>query len=253
MKSSPSVLALASVLGCASVLAAAVACSSSPPAADTPPPATAAVSASAGVEPAPTSASTGADPEPAPTALPEAPKGNPTEQLVRDIVKTGRKIGFSATKRAVFHAVRWDQPGSGFGLRVSFQAEDGKELKSFVVCQPGECEEHLDDKLKTEIPKIAAYADEGGYEGVSGNGWAGGQSELELKSAGLKLSFVKGKLELVLEKGRKTLGTVPSKKGAELEPEAVYLLRDTKLVAVMFRRGGGTASAPRELMIFKLP
>lgn len=238
-------------LACVTLLGGAAGCSSSPPPSDTLPPASATATAATTAEPAPTAAETAA---PGPTAeVPETPKGNPTEQLVRDIVKTGRKIGFSATKKAVFHAVRWDQPGSGFGLRVQFQADDGKELKSFVICQPGECEEHLDDKLKTEIPKIAAYADEGGYEGVSGNGWAGGQTELELKSAGLKFSFVKGKLELVLEKGRKTLGTMASKKGAELEPEAIYLLRDTKLVAVMFRRGGSTASAPRELAIFKLP
>lgn len=166
------------------------------------------------------------------------------EQLARDMIKTGRKIGWSSSKRAFAYGMPWTA-GPGRGFRIEFQTEDGK-IEMHEVCKPGECEQTLDEDMAREIPNIAAKLGAGDYQAVWGNGWAPGQPELELTSAGLKLSFDKGRLSLVDGKNKKPLGSAPGKSA----PVAVFVVKDAKVLVVDFSPDGGPT---HEFRSFKLP
>lgn len=182
-----------------------------------------------------------AKPETKPDSGGERP---PMEQLARDMIKTGRKIGWSASKRVFAYGMPWSA-GPGRGMRVDFQAEDGK-IETHEVCKPGECEQSMDDDMARELPAIAAKLGAGDFQPVWGNGWAPDQPELELRSAGLKLAFDKGRLSLVDGKSKKALGSAPGKSA----PLAVFVVKDAKVLIVDFSPDGG---ASHEFKLFKLP
>jgi hypothetical protein len=118
-----------------------------------------------------------------------------TETLARDIVKTsGRRIGFSAAKK-MFAVPNEKRTETNFGLDVFFYGDDGANRDPMRICQPGECEEHLSEKLDELLPKLVQKLDEGGYVNVRGIGWPDGRDELEVSSLGMKLKFRSGRLE----------------------------------------------------------
>jgi hypothetical protein len=197
-------------------------------------------------------ASDGASPEPTSSAAATAAPAerSPMEQLARDMMKNGRKIGWSPSKKAIAYGEIWME-GQGRGLRVVFRGADDK-MEAEEICKPSECEETLDEKLATEVPKVAQKLESGGYQAVTGNGWAPDQPELELHAADLKLSYVKGKLGIVDGKTTKSLGQGPAK-GA---PAAVFLVKDDKVLVVDFEFEPAKSAGPvftHELRVYKLP
>jgi len=175
---------------------------------------------------------------------------SPSEQLARDMMKTGRKIGWSPSKKSIAYGELWME-GDGRGLRVVFRGEDDKS-EAEEVCKPNECEETLDEKLATEVPKVGAKLEADGYQALMGNGWGVDQSELEIHSADLKLTYVKGKLSVGEGKQAKSLGTGPAK-GA---PVAVFVAKDDKVIIVDFELEPPKSKGPfvtHELRIYKLP
>ena len=175
---------------------------------------------------------------------------SPTEQLARDMMKTGRKIGWSPTKKSIAYGELWME-GAGRGLRVVFRgADDKSEVEE--ICKPSECEETLDEKLATEVPKVGAKLEADGYQALMGNGWAVDQPELEIHSADLKLTYVKGKLSMGEGKQVKSLGSGPTKG----TPVAVFIAKDDKMIVVDFELEAPKSSGPfvtHELRMYKLP
>ncbi len=192
----------------------------------------------------------------APTATaaaktPEAER-SPMESLARDMIKNGRKIGWSVTKRSIAYGEYWSEP-SGRGFHVMFVSEDGK-AEQHEVCKAGECDEVLDERVKTEVPKIAEKLSAGSYQPVSSSGWAVDQPELELRGTDMKLSFKSGKLSVVAGGKTKPLGSAPAKSA----PVAVFHSKDDKIVVVDFQldspgKSDQGFSVLHQLKLFKLP
>ena len=188
------------------------------------------------------------------TAAPKTPEAerSPMEALARDMIKNGRRIGWSTTKRAIAYGEYWTEP-SGRGFHVMFVGEDGK-ADQHEVCKAGECDEVLDERVKTEVPKIAQKLEAGAYQALSSSGWAVDQPELELRGTDMKLSFKSGKLSVVLGGKTKPLGSAPAKSA----PVAVFLSKDDKIVVVDFQldapgKSDQGFSVLHQLKLFKLP
>lgn len=230
---------------CFLVALALAACGGGESPSNTPPPA--ASSAAPAPHDPPPDASASAKPVDPPPPPPD--KTKPSEQLARDMIRTGRKIAYSATKKSIAYQVRWSVAGSGFGVRIAFAGEDGKETGNQVVCQPQDCDQSLDEKLDAESKKLGEKLEADGYVSVASNGWAASLDELEIASQGLKLAWTKDKIELVEDKKRKSLGTFTVKKPDTAHPAAVFVIKEASLLVVDFALSGDK----HELKVFKLP
>lgn len=190
----------------------------------------------------------------APSAAPESPKPaqaeSPAETLARDVIKSGgRRIGWSASKKRFVVPIEMRNDG-GRGLDVRFYDDDGTQRENQRVCQPGECEERLNEIAKELIPKLAARFESEGYEAVSSIGWPSGRDEIDVGSLELKLRYAKGKLSAVREKKPPVALRVGGGKGPKAEAlSALYPVPAAKLV-------GAFAPADKnvqEFFVFKLP
>jgi len=190
--------------------------------------------------------------EAAPAAPAPAPAGgsSPAATLARDLLKAGgRRIAYSATKKRFLVPVetRSDQSRS---LDLRAFDEEGQQREVQRVCQPGECEDRLDEIVKELIPVLAARFEKEGYESINAIGWPSGREEIDVGSLGVKLRYEKGKLSVSGEKKAPTPlralgGRAP--KGAALS--AVYPVPAAKLLGV-FAEGD---KAIQDFYVFKLP
>jgi len=225
----------------------------SPPAADTPTVPTAAPEASA--DPAP-SAAPEASAEPAPSAAAtatatEAPASD-AATLARELAKSGgRRIGYSASKKAFAHPVE-RRVQNGFSLEIQFTGEDGSPRDAMRICQPGECEDKLDEMLKVFLPKLTERLDREGFTTMRAIGWPGGGDELEVSSLGAKLHFEKGKLTK-FGQGKPAALTKLGGPRFDSAPEAVFVVPGGKLLAVFAKPSGDAKGLVQELHVFKLP
>lgn len=189
-----------------------------------------------------------AAPTAAPTAAPEAKpapaeSASPAETLARDLVKAGgRRIGWSASKKrfVVPMDVRND---SGRGLDLRFFDDEGAQREILRVCQPGECEERLDELAKELIPKLVARFEKEGFEAVYSVGWPSGRDELEIGAQNLKLRYEKGRLLLVNEKKTTPLRALGGRAPKSESLSAVYPVPAAKLLGVF----------AGEFYVYKLP
>ncbi len=189
-----------------------------------------------------TKESPSAEPEasasPAPSSTPEAskpapsPEASPAEGLARDLFKAGgRRIGWSAKKKRFVVPVDFRTDG-GRGLDLRFYDDEGAQREILRVCQPGECEERLDELAKELMPKVSSRLDGEGFEGVSSVGWPSGRDEVEVGVLGAKLRQDKGRISIVQEKkttALRPLGGHPAKG----EITAVYPVPAAKLMGVL--------------------
>ncbi|MFT3764208.1 MAG: hypothetical protein QM820_01610 [Minicystis sp.] len=234
--------ALAATLLCASLPACGPA---TPP--ETPEPAKAAPSA----EPVATGAAPSAEPV-ATGAASEAPKPaaaeSPAETLARDLVKAGgRRIGYSASKKRFVVPIEMRSDG-GRGLDIRYYDDEGNQRENERVCQPGECEEKLNEIAKELIPKLAARLEKEGYEAIFSVGWPAGRDEVE--SGSMKLRYEKGKLLYVNEKKPPTpLRALGGRSPKAAALSAVYPVPSAKVLGV-FAPGEKVA---QEFFVFKLP
>lgn len=228
----------------------------SPPPAEAPTPPTAAPEASA--DPA-ASAAPEASAEPAASAAPAAAAAAPeapaseAATLARELAKSGgRRIGYSATKKAFVHPVE-RRIQNGFSLDIQFTGEDGSPRDAMRVCQPGECEDRLDEMLKAFLPKLTERLESEGYTTIRAIGWPGGGDELEVQSLSAKLRYQKGKLTKVLE--GKPAAPLTKLGGPRFDsaPEAVFVVPGGKLLAVFAKPSGDAKGLVQELHVFKLP
>ncbi len=198
------------------------------------------------------SAAPSAEPKAAPPEDKPAPaaEASPAEALARDLLKSGgRRIGWSAGKKRFVVPIEM-RAGGGRGLDLRYYDDDGQQREIQRVCQPGECEQNLDELVKELIPKLAARLGSEGYEAVSAVGWPSGREEMDIESINLKLRFERGKLSAVREKKPATplrsLGG-RSPKGDSLS--ALYPVPAQKLLGA-FAQGDKVAY---EFYVFKLP
>jgi hypothetical protein len=215
-----------------------------PSAPQTPEPAKEAPSA----EPA---AAPSAEPSSAPEAGKPAPStDSPAETLARDLVKAGgRRIGFSAGKKR-FVVPMETRAENSRGLTLRFFDDEGQEREVLKICQPGECEERLNELAKELIPKLVARFESEGYESVSSIGWPSGRDEIDVSSAGLKLRYEKGKLSVVREKKAATpLRSLGGRTPKAASLSAVYPVPAAKLLGA-FAEGDKVV---QEFYVFKLP
>ena len=225
----------------------------SPPPVDTPPAPTAAPDASGSAAPDATAAPE-ARAEPAPSAAPaaEAP-GSEAATLARELAKSGgRRIGYSASKKAFAHPVE-RRIQNGFSLDIQFTGEDGSARDAMRVCQPGECEDRLDEMLKAFLPKLTERLERDGFTTMRAIGWPGGGDELEVSSLGAKLHYEKGRLTRVIT-GKP--GVALTKLGGprfDSAPEAVFVVPGGKLLAVFAKPSGDAKGLVQELHVFRLP
>ncbi len=140
-------------------------------------------------DPAPSAApETSASPAPsaAPAAAAAAPEAPASEAatLARELAKSGgRRIGYSASKKAFAHPVE-HRIQNGFSLDIQFTGEDGSPRDAMRICQPGECEDKLDEMLKAFLPKLTERLESEGFTTMRAIGWPGGGDELEIQSLG---------------------------------------------------------------------
>jgi hypothetical protein len=154
------------------------------------------------------------------------------ETLARDLVKSGgRRIGWSATKK-MFAVPNEKRTGESFSIEILFYGEDGNSRDPMRICQPGECEERLDEILKELLPKLTSKLEEGGYVTLRSIGWPEGRDELEVSSLGMKLKYDKGRLEGVKEGKPKVQFTVAGGRMDAAGLKAIFLPPDSKLVGV---------------------
>ncbi len=196
----------------------------------------------------PTATSTAdAPPPPTATATADAPKAPPSnepsavETLARDLLKAGgRRIGYSATKKG-FVFPKDARVGAGRGLDLIYTDEEGHQKDIQRVCQPGECEEKLDEIVKEITPKLVERLTRDGYEAIFAIGWPPGD-EAEIRSIGLKLKYTKGKLEQIKDKKSVALKSSKPLKAASIM--ALYPTSNGKLLGVI---------AEGDLYVYKLP
>jgi hypothetical protein len=182
------------------------------------------------------------------SAAPEAAKpdtakeDSPAEALARDLLKAGgRRIAWSASKKRFIVPTDARAEG-GRGLDLRFYDDEGQQRDIQRVCQPGECEERLDEIVKQMIPTLAARLDKEGFEAISSVGWPSGRDEIEVGTLNAKLKNDRGKLAIVREKKTTALkasgGHAP--KG---EVSVVYPIPSAKLLGVV----------AGDFFVFKLP
>jgi hypothetical protein len=163
------------------------------------------------------------------------------DSLARDLVKAGgRRIAFSASKKRFFVPVD-QRAGDGRGLNLYLYDDEGGQREIVKVCQPGECEERLDEIVKDLLPKLSARLSSEGFEPVSAVGWPSGRDEIDVATLQIRLHQDRGRLSVV--NGKKStplraLGHAPTG-----EISAVYPVPSAKLLAV---QAGG-------FFLFKLP
>jgi hypothetical protein len=175
-----------------------------------------------------------------------------TETLARDIVKGGgRRIGFSATKK-MFAVPNEKRTETNFGLDVFFYGEDGANRDPIRVCQMGECEEHLSEKLDEVLPKIVQKLDEGSYVSVRGIGWPDGRDELEVSSLGMKLKFKSGRLEGLREGKPAVQFQVAGGRLDIAEIKAIYIPTDSKMMGLFGKPSRATGSV-QSFYVLKIP
>lgn len=175
-----------------------------------------------------------------------------TETLARDIVKGGgRRIGFSAAKK-MFAVPNEKRTETNFGLDVFFYGEDGANRDPIRVCQPGECEEHMSEKLDEVLPKIIQKLDEGQYVSVRGIGWPEGKDELEVSSLGMKLKFKSGRLEGLREGKPAVAFQVAGGRLDVAEIKAIYLPTDSKIMGLFGKPSRATGSV-QSFYVLKIP
>lgn len=189
-------------------------------------------------------ASASAEPAPAEAKAAPAAEPSPAEALARDLVKTGgRRIGWSASKKRFVLPVDFRTDG-GRGLDLRFYDDEGAQREILRICQPGECEERLDEIVKEMLPKIAGRLEKEGFEAVSSVGWPSGRDEVEVGALGARLRFEKGRISLVQEKKTIALRALGGGKGAKSEaPTALYPVPAAKIMGAL----GG------EFFVVKLP
>ena len=192
----------------------------------------------------------GAKPEGKPSAPAKA--ASETETLARDIVKGGgRRIGWSASKK-MFVVPNEKRTETTFSLDVLFYGEDGSSKDPMRVCQPNECEEHLDEMLKDFLPKLTAKLDEGGYVAIRSIGWPEGRDELEVSSLGMKLKWKSGRVEGVAEGKKPVPFTVVGGKLDASALQAIFLVPDTKLIGV-FATPSKASGVTQTFHVLKMP
>lgn len=175
-----------------------------------------------------------------------------TETLAREIVKGGgRRIGFSATKK-MFAVPNEKRNETNFGLDVFFYGDDGANRDPIRVCQMGECEEHLNEKLPEVLPKIIQKLDEGSYVSVRGIGWPDGRDELEVSSLGMKLKFKGGRLEGLREGKPAVTFQVAGGRLDISEIKAIYLPTDSKMMG-LFGKPSKPTGAVQAFYVLKIP
>jgi hypothetical protein len=186
------------------------------------------------------------------TAATEAPASD-AATLARELAKSGgRRIGYSATKKAFASPVE-RRVQNGFSLDIQFTGEDGSPRDALRICQPGECEDKLDEMLKAFLPKLTERLDADGYTAIRALGWPGGSDELEVQSLGAKLHYAKGRLTKVIE-GKPAVNL--TKLGGprfDSAPEAIFVVPGGKLLAVLAKPSGDAKGLVQELHVFKLP
>ncbi len=188
-----------------------------------------------------------------PEATAPAAQESESEVLARDFLKTGgRRIGYSASKKSFAYPVEHRRE-DGFSLSVAFAGEDGKPKELMQVCQFGECAEKLDELAKEIMPKLASRLEQDGYVSIRSIGWPMGRDELEISTLQLKLKYTKGKLEALREgKPPATLGRIGAA-GDTPEILAIFVVPDTKLLAVFAKPGRNPKNVVQELSVVKLP
>lgn len=175
-----------------------------------------------------------------------------TETLARDIVKGGgRRIGFSASKK-LFAVPNEKRNETNFGLDVFFFGDDGANRDPIRVCQMGECEEHLSEKLDEVLPKIMQKLDEGGFVSVRGIGWPDGRDELEVSSLGMKLKFKSGRLEGLREGKPAVTFQVAGGRLDVSEIKAIYLPTDSKMMG-LFGKPSRPTGTVQVFYVLKIP
>ena len=175
-----------------------------------------------------------------------------TETLARDVVKGGgRRIGFSASKK-LFAVPNEKRNETNFGLDVFFYGDDGANRDPIRVCQMGECEEHLNEKLDEVLPKIIQKLDEGGFVSVRGIGWPDGRDELEVSSLGMKLKFKGGRLEGLREGKPAVTFQVAGGRLDVSEIKAIYLPTDSKMMGLFGKPSRATGSV-QAFYVLKIP
>jgi len=176
----------------------------------------------------------------------EAKALSESESLAKEIIKGGgRRIGWSASKKlfVVPMEKRADSTGS---LDIHFYGEDGQSRDPMRICQPGECEEHLDEKVAEVLPKLAAKLEEGGFVAIRSIGWPDNRDELDVSSLSMKLKWSKGKIEGVKEGEKKPVAFTAVGGRLDISAlKALYIVPDSKLLGVF-----GTPSKPGFVQTF---
>jgi hypothetical protein len=172
---------------------------------------------------------------------PAAEASSPADSLARDLVKAGgRRIAFSASKKRFLVPVD-QRAGDGRGLNLYLYDDEGGQREIVKVCQPGECEEHLDEIVKDLLPKLSARLQSEGFEAVSAVGWPEGRDEIDVATLQVRLKQDRGRLSLVSGKKSTPLRTLGHAPAGTIS--AVYPIPSAKLLAV---QAGG-------FFLFKLP
>ena len=204
--------------------------------------------------PAASSTTPTAEPSAAPAAEapdkpePPASSASPSESLARDLVKSGgRRIGYSTSKKRFVVPADMRTDG-GRGLDLKFYDDEGAQREILRVCQPGECEDRLDEIARELIPKLAARLQSEGYEPINAAGWPSGRDELAVGSLGGKLHYEKGRLSLTVDgkKAPTSLRTTGGKSPRSDGLQAVYPVPAAKLL-------GAVVEGDKDFYVFKLP
>jgi hypothetical protein len=171
--------------------------------------------------------------------------------LARDLLKSGgRKIAYSSSKGFAFPIER--RAGDQFSLDIYFVQEDGHQKDIMRICQPGDCEERLNEIIKTMLPKLASRLESDGYEAIRSIGWPIGRDELEVNSLQMKLHYAKGRFEALREK-KPPLALSPVGKRIDTPViKAIFVVPGGKLLGV-FGGQEGDEKGGVDFFIVKLP
>lgn len=187
----------------------------------------------------------------------DAPKAEEKESeatvLARDFLKSGgRRIGYSATKKMFAYPME-QRNERGFGLDVGFVGEDGAPRDRMRICQLGECEEHLDEKVKELMPKLTSRLESEGYIAIRGIGWPQGRDDLEVSTLSAKLKYTKGKFEMLREgKPAAAIRQVGNKRLPDTL-FAIFIVPDSKFLGMLAPPGPEGKGLIQEFYLFKLP
>jgi hypothetical protein len=187
------------------------------------------------------------------TAAADAPasSSSASTDLARDLLKSGgRKIAYSATKGFAFPIER--RAGDQFSLDIYFFDLDGHQKDIMRVCQPGDCEEKLNELIKVILPKLASRLESDAYEAIRSIGWPVGRNELEVNSLQAKLRYAKGRLEVLREKKPAAALSQVGKRMDTPVVKAIFIVPGGKLLGV-FGGQEGDEKGGQDFFIFKLP